>query len=172
MYKLVLSTRYLFRRRISYLSLAAVSLCVFIVVVVMTVMTGLVGDLKNKYHDFTGDCVVSSESLVGFPYYEEFTNELQGCDYVEAISPVIKSYALVSAPDYGWSGGMEILGIDPERHSKATNFADTLHYRRAEVSKAFVPIYDADLPGCVLGIDFRLGRNSRGEYSYDGNPAK
>ena len=41
MYKVILSFRYLFKRRISYLAFLAVALCVFIVVVVMTVMTGL-----------------------------------------------------------------------------------------------------------------------------------
>ena len=48
----------------------------FIVVVVMTVMTGLVRDFKEKNHKFTGDCVVGTESLVGFPYYEDFDRSL------------------------------------------------------------------------------------------------
>ena len=57
------------RRPITYFAVLAVALCVFIVVVVMTVMTGLVSDFKEKNHDFAGDCVVGSESLVGFAYY-------------------------------------------------------------------------------------------------------
>ena len=51
MYKLVLTTRYLLKRRITHFAVLAVALCVFIVVVVMTVMTGLVGDLKQNNHD-------------------------------------------------------------------------------------------------------------------------
>ena len=76
MYKFILAFRYMFRKRISYLALLAVSLCVFIVVVVMTVMTGLVDDFKRKNHEFVGDCVIGTESLVGFGQYEDFVKIL------------------------------------------------------------------------------------------------
>ena len=72
----------------------AVALCVFTVVVVMTVMTGLVGDFKQKNHAFAGDCVVGTESLVGFPYYEEFMELVEQTGIAEGVSPVVKSYAL------------------------------------------------------------------------------
>jgi len=72
MYKILLAVRYFLKRRITHFAVLAVALCVFIVVVVMTVMTGLVSDFKQKNHDFVGDCVVGTESLVGFAYYEDF----------------------------------------------------------------------------------------------------
>jgi len=170
MYKIILSFRYLFTKRISYLAFLAVALCVFIVVVVMTVMTGLVTDFKQKNHRFVGDCVVSTESLVGFAYYEDFVKILDREDFVEAVSPVIKSYALTLIP--GGPDSVEIMGIDPVRHSQATDFGKTLHYRKDTVSKAFRPIYDPNLDGCVLGIDVRLQRDSRGRYFYDDSPYK
>ena len=77
MYKIILAIRYLIKRRITYLAVLAVALCVFIVVVVMTVMTGLVRDFKVKNHNWVGDCAVSSDSLVGFPRYEEFIEILR-----------------------------------------------------------------------------------------------
>ena len=110
MYKLILAFRYLYRRRISYLALAAVALCVFIVVVVMTVMDGLVGDFKEKNHNYTGDCVVGTESLVGFTYYEDFARIAEKADFVEAVTPVIKSYALVGTEGSGRNIGVEIDG--------------------------------------------------------------
>ncbi|MHC4542308.1 MAG: hypothetical protein ACYS74_21395 [Planctomycetota bacterium] len=70
MYKIIIPTRYLIKRRITYFAVMAVALCVFIVLVVMTVMTGLVTDFKQKNHRFAGDCVVGTKSLVGFAYYE------------------------------------------------------------------------------------------------------
>ena len=76
MYKLKLITRYLIKRRITHFAVLAVTLCVFIVVVVMTVMNGLVGGFKQKNHEFVGDCVVGTKSLVGFVYYEEFMDIL------------------------------------------------------------------------------------------------
>ncbi len=173
MYKIILATRYLLKRRIAYFAVLAVALCVFIVVVVMTVLTGLVSDLKQKNHRFAGDCVVGTESQVGFVYYD-FMKILDREEFVEATSPVIKSYALVSPSWTEQSLGLEIMGIEPVRHSKATGFGKTLYHHRDDVSKAFEPVYEPNLMGCVLGIDVghRLGstlapeRNSKGRYSY------
>ncbi len=170
MYKLILALRYLYRRRISYLALGAVALCVFIVVVVMTVMTGLVGDFKKKNHSFTGDCVVGTESLVGFPYYEDFTRVLESPDFVESVSAVINSYALVGAEDSEHSIGVEIIGINPVGYSSVTGFGNTLHYHKDDASRAFEPLSEASLPGCVVGADLWLQRDSHGEYFYDPNP--
>ncbi|GAG18405.1 unnamed protein product, partial [marine sediment metagenome] len=85
MYKIILAIRYLIKRHITYFAVLAVALCVFMVVVVMTVMTGLVRDFKVKNHNWVGDCVLSSDSLVGFPYYEEFMKILEGEIIVEAV---------------------------------------------------------------------------------------
>ena len=77
MYKIILPLRYLVKRRITLLAVAAVALSVFIASVVLTVMHGLVGDFKEKNHQFVGDCVVSTQSLVGFAYYEPFVEQLE-----------------------------------------------------------------------------------------------
>ena len=164
MYKIILAIRYLIKRHITYFAVLAVALCVFMVVVVMTVMTGLVRDFKVKNHNWVGDCVLSSDSLVGFPYYEEFMKILEGEIIVEAVSPVIRSYGLLTYESSDWNEGVEIMGIDPVWHSIATGFGETLYYRRGDVSNAFEPAYDANLPGCVLGIDKVLGRDKYGQY--------
>jgi len=172
MYKIILSFRYLFKKRISYLAFLAVALCVFIVVVVMTVMTGLVTDFKQKNHSFVGDCVVGTESLVGFTYYEDFIRILDKEDFVESVSPVIKSYALISRVGSERSYGVEIMGIDAVRHSGATGFGKTLHHRKDDVSKAFEPVYDLEKIGCVLGIDLTLERDAKSRYLYEASPAE
>ncbi|MHC4387411.1 MAG: ABC transporter permease [Planctomycetota bacterium] len=164
MYKIILATRYLVKRRITYLAVTAVALCVFMVVVVMTVMTGLVRDFKTKNHDWVGDCVVSSDSLVGFAYYEEFLEALKGEHMVEAASPVVNSYALLTYGGSDWNESIEIMGIDPLTYCRATGFGRTLHYRKDDVSRVFEPMYDVNLPGCVVGIDKVLSRNKYGQY--------
>jgi len=169
-YKLILAFRYLYRKRISYFALGAVALCVFIVIVVMTVMTGLVSDFKQKNHSFAGDCVVGTESLVGFPYYKDFIEVLEKADFVEAVSPVINSYALVGAEGSQHNIGLEIIGVDAAKHSRATGFGKTLHYHKDDASRAFEPERDANLPGCVVGVDLWLQRDSKGAYYYGPNP--
>ena len=170
MYKLILAFRYLYRRRISYLALAAVALCVFIIVVVMTVMDGLVGDFKEKNHNYTGDCVVGTESLVGFTYYEDFARIAEKANYVEAVTPVIKSYALVGTEGSGRNIGVELMGVEAASFSRVTGFERTLYYHKGDASKAFNIKSDANLPGFVIGADLWGGRNEKGEYYYDPNP--
>lgn len=172
MYKLTLAFRYLFKRRISYLALGAVALCVFIVVVVMTVMRGLVGDFKQKNHDYTGDCVVGTKSLVGFPYYEDFMRLLESEDFIECVSPAINSYVLANAEGASSSVGLEMTGIDPVLHSKVTGFAKALHYHKGDAARAFEPAGNMNSAGCVIGVELWLNRNSKGEYFYDPSPVE
>ncbi len=173
MYKIILATRYLLKRRITYFAVLAVALCVFIVVVVMTVMAGLVNEFKEKNHSFAGDCVVGTESLVGFAYYEEFVNILQQQnDLIQAVSPVIKSYGLLSLRGSTQNRGLEIIGIDPVKHSWVTGFGKTLKYRTSDVSRAFEPSYDPNLLGCVLGIDVALRRDANSQYFFTSSPTR
>ncbi len=172
MYKIILATRYLIKRRITYFAVLAVALCVFIVVVVMTVMTGLVSGFKQKNHSFAGDCVVGTESLVGFAYYEDFEKLLEEADFVYGTSPVIRSYALISPAGTEEYYALEVMGIDPVKHGRATDFGKTLYHRKSNVSETFAPIYDPNLPGCVLGIDLRLSRDAKGRYAYEAVPER
>ena len=165
-----MSFRYLFKRRISYLAFLAVALCVFIVVVVMTVITGLVRDFKVNNHKWVGDCIVGTESLVGFAYYEDFINRLEKSDFIEGVSAVVKSYALVRSRNSEESIGVEIMGIEPVKHSGVTGFGETLYHRKNDVSGAFKPAYDPNLAGCVVGIDKWLVRDAKGRYSYEDSP--
>jgi lipoprotein-releasing system permease protein len=169
-YRPLLIARYLLKRRITHFAIAAVALCVFTVVVVMTVMTGLVGDFKEKNHAFTGDCVVATDSLVGFPYYEEFMALVEQAGIAAGVSPVVKSYALFSTDIGGEEDSVEILGLDPVRHSQATNFGQTLSFRAKQVDKAFVPTYDPNAFGCIVGIDRVMSRSARGQYARFSGP--
>jgi lipoprotein-releasing system permease protein len=171
MYKLILSLRYLYKRRISFLALGAVILCVFIVVVVMTVLNGLVTDFRAKNHRFAGDCVVGTESLVGFAYYEEFVDVLDAQDFVKAVSPVVKSYGLVGTRGSQQPLGVEIYGIEPAKDAAATGFGDSLQHHRSDPARAFEVDSNDSLPGCVVGIDLWLQRDSRGKYIYESSPS-
>ena len=125
----------------------------------MTVMDGLVGDFKRKNHNYTGDCVVGTESLVGFTYYEDFARIAEKADYVEAVTPVIKSYVLVGAESSSRNIGAELMGVDAAGFSRVTGFGQTLHYHKNDPSKAFNIKGDANLPGFVIGVDMWIGRN-------------
>lgn len=172
MYKFLLAIRYLLRRRITLLAVMAVTLCVFMVVVVMTVMIGLVDDFTSKNHEFFSDCIISTDSLVGFAYYEEFITQLDEQDFVAAAAPVLKSVAMLTVPSSDKNWIIEVMGIDVARHIKATNFGKTIHYHSKDPQNVFTPSYDPEKPGCVVGIEkLKLERISRtGEYYHPSSP--
>jgi len=159
-----------------YLAVIAVALCVFMAFVVITVLAGMTAEFKQKTHNFVGDCVVSSKSLVGFGYYEQFLKTLEEQDFIKAASPVIKNHAFLTlytkTTNIRSDLAVEILGIEPARHSSVTGFADWLYYHKADAASAFKPSYDANLPGCVAGIDLMLRRDHRGRYSPGREPSR
>jgi len=173
MYKLKLAIRYFLKRPITMLAVVAVALCVFIVLVVMTVMNGLVSEFRNKNHKFVGDCVISTDSLVGFPYYGEFIAELDKEPFVKAASAVVRSFALLTQPGVDWNLGIEIMGLNPADHIAATGFAETLHYHAHDPENAFIPAYNPRLVGCVVGIDLMPRQRDRsGEYYHSPDPLR
>ena len=170
MYKLILPTRYFLRRRIAILAIAAVALCVFMVVVVMTVMSGLVDDFRQKNHSFFGDCIVSSQSLVGFAYYEDFARGLEEREFVESVSVLIRTVGLLSKAGASWNMPVEVVGVDPVAHSRVTSFGESLYYNRDDLAKAYMPKHAPELDGCVLGIDMLGNRGPGGEYYHSDQP--
>lgn len=172
MIKAILAIRFLFKRRISYFSVAAVALCVFVVFVVITVLTGLTSEFRKRTHLSVGDCIVSSKSLVGFGHYQDFINDLEKEEIVEAISPVIKSYAFIYTITE--SGQKEafgsddrpkaIMGIEPSSYSKVTAFADYLSYNKERVADVFRQDYEPNLPGCVSSTYFTFVRDDEGKF--------
>ncbi len=169
MYKFVLAFRFLLKRRISYFSVFAVALCVFVVFVVMTVLSGLTADFKEKTHSWSGDCIVSTKSLVGFSYYEEFMQILQEQKEIKAVSPVIRGYAIVKTTSDNDTGvyvdrTLEVMGIEPVSYSKVTGFSEWLRYKTGELQNSFKQFYDVNLPGCIMGIGFLFARDTNGNY--------
>jgi lipoprotein-releasing system permease protein len=167
MYKLILPLRYLLKRRITLLAVVAVALCVFVSLVVITVLSGLTATFKLKMHNFVGDCVVSSRSVLGFDGYEGFAGILRDQKFIAAVTPVIRTSALVKA-----SSAMgetdetprEIFGIDPNEHFLVTGLGKSLYWHANDPANAFTVGYDPSLPGCLSSIGILTERDEQGQY--------
>jgi len=169
MYKIVLALRFLLKRRLSYFCVAATALCVFVVLVVITVLSGLTAEFKRNTYLSVGDCVVNSRSLVGFGYYDQFMRVLEKEQIVKAASPVIRSYVLVRGFSFSQdtpalNRTVEILGIDPVLHDRVTGFGRWVFHHKGNIVDVFRPTYDPNLPGCVPGIGLVFKRDSEGRY--------
>ncbi len=153
------------KRRITILAIASIALCVFITLVVITVHNGIANEFREKNHSFAGDCVVSTDSLVGFTYYEDFLAELREKPFILAASPVIKSYGLLNQPGWDLNIGVQVMGVLPDEISRATGFGESLYYHKDDPQNAFAHDYEQNIPGCVLGVIMKHGGTDRsGKY--------
>ena len=78
MFKLLLIWRYFLHRRVALIAVLGVALLVMMVLVVLSVMSGLVTEAHRHNHNWTGDLVLSRDSLVGFDHYEELDSKYKG----------------------------------------------------------------------------------------------
>ncbi len=166
MLQFILAIKYLLRQRIAFLAILTVALSVFVAFVVLTVMNGLVSGFKATNHALVGDCVVSTESLVGFAHYEALIEKIEALPVVAAVSPAVKTYGLFTETGVGYSDGIQIMGVDAKRHCEVTGFASFLHYRSEQPEQVFERTGDANRPGCAFGVDRILLRDQNGDYPY------
>ena len=115
----------------------------------MTVMNGLVQEFRDKNHRYVGDCVISSDSLVGFGYYEPFVERLEQQPFVLAVSPVVRQVGLMSQPGGAWNMGIGCRHR-PSAARKATGFGEVFIFAGA-IRTAFVPVYDPCWKGAFWG---------------------
>lgn len=164
MYDVILPLKLFKSNKLTILAVLAVAVSVFIVIVVMTVMNGLTLDFIDKNHGFFSDCIISTDSLVGFADYDEFMNTLTSQDYVENATPVINSFGLVKSESSGKNAALSLMGIVPATHTQTTDFEQSLYYRKTNPELAFAPLYNPQLAGCVIGVDLLVDRDQWGNY--------
>src|SRR3954468_19207620 len=109
MYKLHLILKYLRKRRIAWAALIAVMLCTFMVLVVISVMGGWLRMFRTSFHGLSGDVIVSSGSLSGFPNYQAMIDEINKLPEVTASAPVIQTFGLININNRK-SMGVQVLG--------------------------------------------------------------
>ena len=77
MYHSLLTNRYLTTRVIPLIAVAAVALCVALVIIVVSVMTGFLDMVRDSGRTLMGDVVVSY-SISGIPAYERLIERMSG----------------------------------------------------------------------------------------------
>src|SRR5580704_10553473 len=121
MYKLLLISKYLRKRRIAWISLIAVMLCTAMVLVVISVMGGWLRMFRQTSHALVGDLVVYRISLDGFPHYQEMIDQIEALPEVKAASPQIHTYGLVNIIDQIRTG-VEVEGYDIKKIGQINGF--------------------------------------------------
>ena len=190
MYAQLLSNRYLTSKLIPLTAVAAVALCVALVIIVVSVMTGFLDMVRTSGKTLIGD-VVLSRDITGIPYYDDLIAELEALPEAEAACAVVETYGLLQMP-YGTSDGgsrietVQVWGIDPASFDRVTGFRSKLYWRKPSDDEARTlapddprldPEYqrEADAmamrdasgePGLVLGIEISPFNRRTGDGTY------
>lgn len=132
MYKLFLSIRYLSRRRIAFFAIGAVTLCVAMVLIVVSVMGGFLDMIKERSRGLLGDIVMDNYSLQGFAWYQEFIDDVRTGlpDEIVTATPVIYNYGILRFPDENITKPVKIVGIRLEEAYVVNDFKGSLFYEK------------------------------------------
>jgi lipoprotein-releasing system permease protein len=163
MYASQLSSRYLTSRIIPFIAVAAVALCVALVIIVVSVMSGFLEMVKVSGKALTGDVVVS-RPITGIPSYQELVKEIEALPEAAAASPIIETFGLLRMPYGSGDGGkqvemVEVWGIEPESLDRVLGYRSKLYWRApsadelpgvAETDPRRDPFFDREAEGMAL----------------------
>jgi lipoprotein-releasing system permease protein len=118
-------------RVIPLIAVAAVALCVALVIVVVSVMTGFLDMVQSSGRTLMGDVVISN-GISGIPHYKQLTEQLEEDGRVIAATPVVDGWGLLQMPypnaNSKQSETVQVWGIEPESFAKVTDFEESLHW--------------------------------------------
>lgn len=128
MYQPLLANRYLSSRIIPLIAVGAVALCVALVIIVVSVMSGFLDMLLSSGRTLMADVIVRSGDA-GLPYYEDLIEEIEGLPEAAAATPVVESFGLLKLPYEDQTEGVQVWGIEPESFGRVVDFEQTLEWR-------------------------------------------
>ncbi|MHC4319631.1 MAG: ABC transporter permease, partial [Planctomycetota bacterium] len=132
MYHALLTNRYLTSRVIPLIAVAAVALCVALVIIVVSVMTGFLDMVRSSGRTLMGDVIVSY-SVKGIPYYERLIERIERLPEAAAATPVVDSWGLLKMPypegPNKETETVQVWGIEPDSFARVTGYGDTLYWR-------------------------------------------
>ena len=140
MLKLFLWLRYLRKKKIVFLSIAAVALSVSLLIVVASLFTGFINTFKHTAVEAIGDVVIAPRKI--FPKYDRLIEDLEQVEMIEAATAKISGYGLLLLGK-GNVRAVEIWGIEPVRRSKVTGFDNFLLIQKDSGSKTTFNVPDS-----------------------------
>jgi len=123
MLKLFLWLRYLRKRKIVFLSIAAVALSVSLLIVVASMFTGFINAFEQSAVETIGDIVLSPP--IKFTKYQVFIEQLEKTATVEAATATLSAQGLLHLGK-GNVRAVSVWGIEPGRRANVTGFKRSL----------------------------------------------
>lgn len=138
MYHVLLTNRYLTTRVIPLIAVAAVALCVALVIIVVSVMTGFLDMVKNSGRTLMGDVVVSYP-VSGLPHYERLIERIEALPEAKAATPLVDGWGLLKMPypegRQKETETVQFWAVEPGSFGDVTGFRRTLYWRAPEADE-------------------------------------
>jgi len=166
MLKLFLWLRYLRKRKIVFLSIAAVALSVSLLIVVASLFTGFIKTFERAAVEAVGDVILSPPTT--FAKYPLLIERLEQTETVEAATAMISGYGILYL-GRGNVRAVQVWGIEPAGRAKVTGFARFLRRQGKGASEPSFNVPDSpEETGGFVGIGV-LGEpdEQTDEYDYD-----
>jgi ABC-type lipoprotein release transport system permease subunit len=149
MLKLFFWVRYLCKRRIVFLSVAAVALSVSLLIVVASLFTGFIAAFERSAVDAIGDIIIAAPSGVTFDKYPALIERLEQTNIVEAATATLSCEGLLHVGK-GNVRGVTVWGIEPDRRARVTRIKEDLLRQKQTPGE---PSFDVPgMPGKVGGF--------------------
>jgi lipoprotein-releasing system permease protein len=166
MLKLFLWLRYLRKRKIVLLSIAAVALSVSLLIVVASLFTGFIDTFEQAAVEAVGDVVLSPPMT--FAKYPLLIEQLEKTETVEAATALISGYGMLYLGP-GNVRAVEVWGIEPGGRARVTGFARFLRRQSKDANEPSFNVPDSpEVTGGFVGIGV-LGEpdEQTDEYDYE-----
>ncbi len=150
MYRLFLCLRYLRLKFIAYLPMAAVALCVAMMLIVISVMNGFLHKIEIAARGLYGDIILDTGGARGIAYYDEFGAELRKQlpkQNLPGVRPLLAE-EIKSSP-FIYTGGIldwrssrqmvQVAGIRLPERTGVSEFADGLCFEKGLSAPSFDP---------------------------------
>lgn len=140
MYKLYLCLQYFGKRALAWFAMLGVFSCVFMMLVGVSVMNGFVHKIEKAAKGLFGDVVISSGSLGGMAYYDEFIADVKRqVPAVEGASPFILTFGILQVPGTEYRRTVQVAGIRLPERASVSNFAEGLFVQKGMSDCSFNP---------------------------------
>jgi len=165
-----MATRLLQKRRIAFFAIGAVTLCVAMVLIVISVMGGFLDLVRDRSRGLLGDLVMENQTLTGFAGYQEFIDHIKqlrdedGRPIVTEATPVIYTYGVLRFPISRVTNMVRVVGVRKDESIRVTRFGQSLNYEKhypgtTHLGKQQQPYWGQDASGLpVLPPDLEAAR--------------
>lgn len=145
--------RYLRKKKIVFLSIAAVALSVSLLIVVASLFTGFIDAFEQAAVEAIGDVVLAPPTK--FAKYGLFIERLEQTEAVESATAMLSAQGLLHLVEKGNVRAVEIWGIEPARRAKVMDFDRFLLRQRKTQSEPSFEIkgFEGQIGGFVgIGV--------------------